>query len=221
MATGHAEQQHLTRRAELGGVALKRNCTATHLPVQLRTCTFVIRCKSYVDGACTHQRLATQPVCLMPSGPQCGPADPQVAPASASRLKCWASYSASVPVPAPASCCKLQDGCNSNGAHTFVGRPQREGRLVALAAPGFAPDSVGVPVLPEVTGRAAAAAIRCCCRRRRRRLDDASCCRHLAPALRPNVTTEKTRPADWARLQSEWRFWDALVCYVGPPSHFL
>lgn len=38
---------------------------------------------------------------------------------------------------------------------------------------------------------------------------------------RINITTRKTRPADWPKLQGQQRFFDALFCYLGPPSHFL
>lgn len=38
---------------------------------------------------------------------------------------------------------------------------------------------------------------------------------------RIDVTTCKTRPGDWRRLQGDRRFFDAMFCYVGPPSHFI
>ncbi|KAG1666969.1 hypothetical protein FOA52_004252 [Chlamydomonas sp. UWO 241] len=38
---------------------------------------------------------------------------------------------------------------------------------------------------------------------------------------RPDLIRSKTRPQQWEPLQSEWRFFQAFFCYLGPPSHVL
>ncbi|GAX76520.1 hypothetical protein CEUSTIGMA_g3966.t1 [Chlamydomonas eustigma] len=38
---------------------------------------------------------------------------------------------------------------------------------------------------------------------------------------RPDLTKTKTRTSEWKQLKSEWRFFQAVFCYVGPPSHIL
>lgn len=40
-------------------------------------------------------------------------------------------------------------------------------------------------------------------------------------SCRPDTSNSRTRPPEWAKLQSEWRWLQALLCYVGPPSHIL
>ena len=48
-------------------------------------------------------------------------------------------------------------------------------------------------------------------------------CPHVdpCPCCRPDLHRTKTRPAEWAKLQSRNRYFQALFCYIGPPSHVL
>ncbi|GAX74842.1 hypothetical protein CEUSTIGMA_g2288.t1 [Chlamydomonas eustigma] len=38
---------------------------------------------------------------------------------------------------------------------------------------------------------------------------------------RPDLCRQTTKQADWQKLRSQWRFLQALFCYLGPPSHVL